>query len=231
MLGLVFVYEVDPGFPEELLEVLYEDDGSHYETKRINGVVTSLRENQSLAIIDGDIYMDLSIRVPGGKKLRLKDFVVAVVKRRSEDDAWRVESIEMIERANKLQNDDQKDQQEESFSTWNETLEYVNNAESHQHLKQKTVVGQVTNVSDLLIINNGEFKLQMNNLDGITYVVGDWVNIKILFDPEEPDHKLGCTSAEPLRKWMFEGRINLLQDNNGVIDNDIYFDIAVCLHG
>lgn len=230
-LTTLFSYEVDPGLSEDLLEVLYEDDGSHYETERIDGIVTHLRENQSLAIINNDVYMDLCTPIPGGKKLRLNDFIVAVVKRRCEDDAWRVERVDMIERNNKWQN------RKENGDEWQESslvsnIECTNvTADDKEHLKSKIIVGQVTEVSDKVVINKGEFELPLSSANGITYASGDWLTMKMLFDPEETDEKLICTSAEPLRKWKFEGRINILQEGKGIIDNDIFFTLAVCMHG
>lgn len=231
ILQSLFPYETDPGFSEDLLEVLFEDDGSHYETERISGTVTTLRENQTLAIINHDVYMDLSVPIPGGKKLRLNDFIVAVVKRRCEkDDAWRVERVEMVERTNswknRTDNEDLYDTQEVQHSHNGECTD-----QSAEHLQSKTVVGQVTSVSSKVIINNGEFELSQSNVDGIIYVVGDWITLKILFDPEETEKKPKCTSAEPLRKWKFEGRINIFQEDKGIIDNDIFFNVAVCMNG
>ena len=230
LLAALFSYEADPGFSEDLLEVLYEDDGSHYETERIDGVVTQLRESQSLAIINKDIYMDLSIPIPGGKKLRLNDFIVAMVKRRCEDDAWRVERVDMIERSKKWQNRNEGDDEwQESTNVKN--IESADSNADNEHLKCKTIVGQVTEVSNKVIVNKGEFELPLSSANGITYSTGDWLTMKMLFDPEETDEKLICTSAEPLRKWKFEGRINILQENKGVIDNDIFFTLDVCMHG
>lgn len=226
----LFPYESDPGFNEDLLEVLFQDDGSHYETERISGTVTTLRESQTLAIINHDIYMDLSVPIPGGKKLRLNDFIVAVVKRRCEDDAWRVERVEMVERTNSWNNrkdsGDLDDSQEIQHSQ-----NGVCTDPSAEHLQSKTIVGQVTNVSSKIVINKGEFELPQNNVDGIIYVIGDWLTLKILFDPEETEKKPKCIGAEPLRKWKFEGRINIFQEDKGIIDNDIFFNSSVCING
>lgn len=224
----LFFHEPDPGFNEDLLEVLFEDDGSNYETSRIDGIVTSLRENQSLAIINHDVYMDLSTPIPGGRKLRLNDFVVAIVKRRSEDDAWRVDRIDMIERSKKSQNENQSSNAV-TETTANQNGECVKADE--EHLNSKTVVGQVTSISNNVVVNNGEIELPLSSANGLTYVVGDWLTLKILYDPEETDKKVICTSAKPLRKWKFEGRITVLQEDVGVVDNDIYFNVAVCMHG
>lgn len=226
LLTALFSYETDPGFNEDLLEVLFEDDGSNYETQRISGVVTKLYENQSLAIINHDIYMDLSVPVPGGKKLRLNDFVLSVVKRRSEDDAWRVERVEIVERASMWQS---KNDTEDLEGLQNIPQNQNHADPSIEHLQSKTVVGQVTGVSNKLAINNGEFELSQGN--AITYVIGDWLTMKILFDPEEPDKKVICTAAEPLRKWKFEGRINIFEEDKGIIDNDIFFNLSVCING
>ena len=35
-------FDNDTGFTEELREELFKDDGSHYESKRLDGVVTKL---------------------------------------------------------------------------------------------------------------------------------------------------------------------------------------------
>lgn len=235
LLTSLFFYEADPGFTEDLQEVLFEDDGSHYETTRIDGIVTSLRENQSLAIINHDIYMDLSISTPGGRKLRLNDFIVAVVKRRCEDDAWRVDRVDMIERTKKSQSENHFESSD-GFSEIvgdhsNEYTQRNDNDADGQHMISKTVVGQVTSISNKVIVNNGEIELPLSSANGLTYVAGDWLTLKILYDPEETEQKLICTNAEPLRKWKLEGRINILQGDVGVIDNDIHFHVAVCMNG
>lgn len=230
LLTPLFPHEADPGFTEDLQEVLFEDDGSHYETKRIDGTVTSLRENQLLAIINHDIYMDLAIPVPGGRKLRLNDFVVVVVKRRCEDDAWIVDRVDMIERSKEFQCENPFETSD-GFSGHGSDHIQVNVITDGQHLISKTIVGQVTSISNKVIVNNGEIELPLSSANGLTYVVGDWLTLKILHDPEEADQKSICTSAEPLRKWKFEGRINILQEDVGVIDNDIYFQVAVCMNG
>lgn len=221
-------FTADPGFPEDLLEVLFEDDGSHYESKRIDGIVTKLIENEGVAVISHEIYMDLSIPIPGGKKLRLNDFVIAVVKRRCEDDAWRVERVEMIERSKKPQNAEALDNFGNS-KNHDCKINHING--NSEHLLGRTMVGQVTNISNYVVVNNGEFELPLSNPNGIVYVKGDWLTMKVLFDPEEKEEKLTCIDAEPLRKWQFEGRVNVLLEENGVIDNDVFFHISACING
>lgn len=224
----LFFFESDPGFPQELLEVLFEDDGSHYEMMRIDGTVTMLHESQSLAIINHDIYMDLSISIPGGRKLRLNDFVVAIVKRRCEDDAWRVERVELIERVKKSQSSGE----DQWITPDSGELQSLTIETNDENLKAKTLVGQVTEISNnKVIVNNGETELPLSYFYGLTYVVGDWLKLKILYDPEEWNQKPTCISAEPLRQWKFEGRITILQEDYGIVDNDIYFQLAACQNG
>ena len=81
-------------------------DGSHYRTQRIDGVVTKVCESQGLAVIDHEIYMDLSITALGGKQIRLGDHHILNVKRRSKEDAWTVDQADIIGRKSSVLNDD-----------------------------------------------------------------------------------------------------------------------------
>lgn len=218
-----------PGLTDDLLEVLFEDDGSNYETDRLNGYVTKLRTEQSLAVINHEVYMDLAIPVPGGKKLRLGDFVVAIIKRRCPDDAWRVDRIEAVDRLASWKTSDDFD--DASILELAPCLADEEQSSDGGHLKSKTIVGQVTSVEDsnVVIIDGGKVKFESN--PDVTFIVGDLVATKVLFDPEEPDQKLKCVDAQPLRKWKFEGRINVLDEEAGVIDNDVYFQKSVCMNG
>ena len=198
---------------DDLLEILYEDDGSHYQTKRIEGVVTKVRESQGLAVIDHEIYMDLSIPIVGGKKIRLGDHLILNVKRRSEKDAWIVDRVEMIDRKQLISNDSTP---ENDFS---------------EYLKSKIVIGKVTNITSCVSVNNGQVFFNSREADGITLCVGDWVSLNVFYDPEEVDEKLNCTKVTPLRQWKLEGRITVLNGKDGVIDDTIFLHTSVCING
>ena len=222
----------EPDSPEDfltddLLEVLFEDDGSHYETQQMGGHVTKLRESQSLAIIDKEIYMDLAVPVPGGKKLRLGDYVLAIVKRRCPEDAWRVQRVEVVDRGNTWKSKDEFD----DCSMVVASCLTAEDGNQEDHLKTKTIVGQITKIENgkVIHIDHGKVKFEVNA--EFNFVVGDLVATKVQFDPEEPDRQLQCVTTQPLRKWKFEGRINVLEGDAGVIDNDVYFDTNVCLNG
>jgi len=228
--------EFDSGFTEDLQEELFKDDGSHYESQRVDGTVTKIFENQGLAIINKEIYMDLCVPLPGGKKIRLGDLVVVNVRRKCEDDAWRVASVDLVDRFKGTSN------------TWGNCTDYFEDAMEEQHtnlqaqqtfdvngyLKTKTIVGQITSITNNKYkINNEEVDFDIEDTNGISYQVGDWLSVKVLFDPEENQQKPKCLSVEPLRKWKFEGRINILDINKGVgvVDSDIFFQTTVCTNG
>ena len=193
---------------DDLLEVLYEDDGSHYQTKRINGTVTKVHESRDLAIIDHEIYMDLAMApVIGGKTIRLGDRCILNVRRRSDKDAWTVERVDMVERGAILEHT---------------TLEY---------LKTKVLVGKVTNIAGNVSVNDGEVILESKEANGILLAVGDWLSINVMYDPEEVDDKPKSTGVTPLRQWKLEGRITVLDGNVGIIDDNIYLHTSVCING
>lgn len=222
-----------PILTDELLEVLYEDDGTNYETEKVWGVVTKLIENKSVAVINNHIYMNLSLSVPGGKTLRLDDQILCTIKRRSVDDAWLVDKIELVERKKTLNG-----LSSDEFGLWD--LESSNllcdvydnaNVEDFKGLKPQTLVAQVTATSEELTLDNGKLKIPTSACKGVTYAVGDWVNIRVLIDPEEPTEKPKILNLAPLRQWKSEGRITVLEGSTGVVDNDIYFNESVCTNG
>lgn len=221
-----FVVEPDAGLTDDLLEVLFENDGSNYETEKLCGTVTKLREHQSLAIINDEIYMDLSFPTPGGRKLRLGDSVSVIVKRRSLEDAWVVDRVEMIDRSSTW-----KTQEEKEASSLEVAACCDGGPSNGDHLKGKTIVGQITSITaeKVAVINDNELKFELSLDDA--YVVGDFLAVEVLFDPEEPEEKPKCIKWQPLRKWKFEGRINVVEGDTGVIDNDVYFQSAACMNG
>lgn len=227
-------FDNDTGFTEDLREELFKDDGSHYESKRLDGVVTKLFENHSLAIINQEIYMDLSVPLPGGKKIRLGDLVVVNVRRKSDCDAWRVASVDLVDRFKGTSNswgncndnfEDALDEPQANSTSLTSTEDY---------LKSKTLVGQIRSINNQKYkINDESTEFEIGDTNGISYQVGDWLSMKVLYDPEENQQKPKCISVEPLRKWKFEGRINLLdtKKGEGVVDNDIFFQTSVCSNG
>lgn len=226
-----FLFGEKPVLTDELLEVLYEDDGSNYEIEKVWGVVTKLRQDQLIAVINNVIYMDLSIPIPGGKTLRLGDHVFCTIYRRHEEDAWRVEKIEMIER-----NRTQKGTMEDDLCSWDQdsSLAFFGSAEDAPdtndllNMKPQTIVAQITSIDEELSLDNGKMKIPASACKEATYAVGDWLNIRVLVDPEEPNQKPTVVAVVPLRKWQAEGRINIVEGSTGVIDNDIYFNESAC---
>lgn len=203
---------------DEMMEVLYEDDGSHYERKTVDGVVTKIRESQGIAVIDEEIYMDLAAPVIGGRKIRLNDRLVALVKRRSEEDAWRVERVEMIDRNISWENVDAP-----KSDTVDAQLKIPD------HFLSKIVVGQVTAVSDgSIVVSDGELSFRENKAEGLVLLKGDWVSCTVIYDPEDAQQTLECIIAAPLRQWKFEAVVTYLEGNMGIIDEDIFFQTSVC---
>lgn len=209
---------------DDLLEVLYEDDGSHYQTKRIEGTVTKVRESQGLAVIDHEIYMDLSIPVVGGKKIRVGDHLILEVNRRSEKNAWIVHKVDMVNRNNSFFCDDE-------FQNQSSHLRTPASCDDYKYLKSKILIGKVTDITNNVSVNAGQVYLKSKEADGIKLCVGDWVSCSVLYDPEDVDQKLKCTKATPLRQWKLEGRITMLNGNCGIIDDRIFFDSSVCING
>ena len=204
---------------DEMWEVLFEDDGSHYETKTVSGVVTQVRESQNLAIIDKEIYMDMSVPVLGGRNIRVGDCLLMVVKRRLESDAWRVERVEMINRNNK--ND---------FSDWGSGPEIIlDGVHIPDHFNSKIIVGRITDLSSgKVTINDGELTFDESKADGIKLIVGDWLSLSVAYDPEDSHKHYECVRVEPLRMWNLEGRITLWNGEMGVIEDEIHFQKSLC---
>ena len=62
---------------DDLMKVLYEDDGTNYEKKKVGSYVIKVLDSIAAAKIDHEIYMDQAIPGPGaGKKLRQCDSVL-----------------------------------------------------------------------------------------------------------------------------------------------------------
>jgi len=236
LLSQTFPFEHDPGLTDDLLEVLYEDDGTNYETKKVGGYVTKVLDSKSLAIIDHEIYMDLAIPCPGGKKLRQGDFILAAVKRRCPEDAWTVERVETVDRSSSAWNKYEDDGDNTNDGTLLELPSFLNEGEAivADHLHCKTVVGQVHGITagKMVKVNHGEIQeFDQTLVSEDIYAVGDWLALKVLFDPEEPEQKPRCIKSHPLRKWKFEGRVNIVEGDAGVIDNDVYFQTSACING
>ena len=208
----------DPILTDEMLEVLYEDDGSHYEMKTVDGVVTKIRESQGIAVINDEIYMDLAAPVVGGRKIRLNDHIVILVKRRCEEDAWRVERVEMIDRNISWEDADAPKCQAQDAQL-----------KIPDHFLSKIVVGQVTDVSDKIYVNDGELSFKEHIADGLVLLKGDWVSCTVIYDPEDAQQTLECIKTAPLRQWKFEAVVTYFEGNMGIIDEDIFFQTSVCL--
>lgn len=213
---------------DEMWEILFEDDGTHYESKTAHGIVTEVRDSQGIAIIDHEIYMDLSLPVTGGGRIRVNDNLVMVVKRRSIDDAWRVERVEMVERHN----------------YWDLMSSIINVGdggndritagfpEKPDHFTEKVVIGMVTEVlPNELVINNGETVISQSEVKKWKYCVGDWLSMIVLFDPESSNSSKKCINVEPLRQWHCQGVITHLFENTGIIEENIFFKLTACSHG
>ena len=176
------------------------------EEKAINGIVTSI--NNGYGLIDGDIYFTVDV-MEGNRMPSSGDAVHVIAERKHALGGWRAVSVLPVSETKKA--DCGFDDNQSSISS-------------------QTKIGTVTSVSKTActIDNHIHFSPADTKFDFIPYV-GDLV--RALVQTDSTTGEATAQNVEPLRIKEFEGKVTMIGQGSGMVDNEIHFTFGACKPG